>query len=117
MIDEARQAQLHEAVAAHKLKVDGARSDRPLLVVGVLLMVVGVVGTFVEYQASLSRGDLRDIMSAQLLAIGFLALAVVGAALYVAASTARLLRVWLLRQLLDGQSRTERLVAALDSAQ
>jgi hypothetical protein len=117
MLNDQRRAEFHEAVTTHKLKVDGARSDRPFLVIGVLLMLGGVVGTFVEYQASLSRGDLRDVMSAQLLAIGFLTLAVVGAALYVAAATARLLRVWLLRHLIDGQSRTDRIVAALDSAQ
>jgi hypothetical protein len=115
MVNEQLRTEFHDAVAAHKLKVDGARSDRSLLVAGVLLMLVGVVGTFVEYQASLSRADLRDIVSAQLLAIGFLTLAVVGAALYVAASIARMLRVWLLRQLVEGQSRTDRIVAALDA--
>ena len=117
MVNEQLRTEFHDAVAAHKLKVDGARSDRPLLVVGGLLMLVGVVGTFVEYSASQSRSDLRDIASTQILAIGFLVVAVIGAALYIAASLARMLRIWLLRQLVEEEARADRLEAALRSAE
>ncbi len=116
MLSEERRTEFHEAVASHTLKTDSAKSDKPLLILGVLLMIGGAVGAFVEYKASLSRSDLRDIASTQILAITFLVLAVIGAALYIAASIARLLRLWLLRQLVEGQSHTDQLAAAMRSA-
>lgn len=117
MLTEERRTEFHEAVASHKLSTDSARTDRPILIVGVLLMLVGVVGAFVEYSASLSQSDSRDIASSQILAIAFGVLTVIGAALYVGAAISRVLRVWLLRQLVESEERTEQLARALFSAQ
>lgn len=113
MLTEDRRAQFHDAVAEHRLKVDGARSDRPLLLFGVILMVGGVVGGFVSYNASLAQDDLRDVGSSQILAIAFLAVTGVGAAVYIVTGVARVLRVWLLRQLVEGQARADQIAAAL----
>lgn len=108
-----RQEAFHQAVATQKLKTDRARSDRPLTVLGGLLMVVGVIGAFVAYSASLSQDDLRDVGSSQTLALAFLALTVLGAAVYAAAAVARVLRVWLLRQLIDSEARSAEFQQAL----
>lgn len=113
MLTEERRAEFHEAVATHHLKTDSARSDRPVRITGILLMLTGVAGAFVAYQSSLSQDDPRDIGSSQILALAFVACTVLGAALYLAASIARVLRLWLLRQLVESQARADELVAAL----
>lgn len=113
MLTDERRTEFHDDVARLKLRSDGSRSDRPLRVLGVLLMVGGVVGAFVAYQASLSQDDTRDISSGIILALCCLALSVTGAALYVGAAVASVLRLWLLRQLVEGEDRTERLLTAL----
>ncbi|WP_296606553.1 hypothetical protein [Nocardioides sp.] len=112
----ARRAEFEEAVAGHRRKGGAASGDRPLLVVGGLLMVGGLIGSFVQYNVTLAQDDPRDIASTQVLAIALLVLAVVGAALFVAGSLGRLLRLWLLRQLLENRERDERLMARLDAA-
>ncbi|TDC71727.1 hypothetical protein E1200_01440 [Actinomadura sp. GC306] len=113
MTTDTRRAEFHEAVAAHRLKTGSARSDRPLRVAGVLLMLIGVAGAFVAYNASLSQDDLRDIASSQVLATAFAAVSIAGAGLYIAAALAQVLRIWLLRQLIEGQARTDQLAEAL----
>ena len=113
MLTDERRAEFHAAVATHHLKTDGAKSDRPLQILAILLMLGGVIGTLVAYNASLAQGDLRDIASSQILALVFLTLAVIGGALYVAGAVARVLRLWLLRQLVESQERADQLLEAL----
>ena len=62
---------------------------------------------------SLHQSDQRNIASEQILAIGFLSVTVVGAALFLVGSVARVLRVWLLRQLYEGQAHVDQLTAAV----
>lgn len=94
-------------------KLRGDSRDGAARVVGLVMMIVGVVGAFLAYQTSLSQDDLRDISSFQVLATAFVGLTVLGAGLYVAAALARVLRLWLLRQLVESQDRMDQLVAAL----
>ena len=113
MITDERRAEFHQQVADHKLKVDGSRGDRPVRIIGILLMVGGLIGAFVAYNASLAQSDLRDITSSQILAISCLGLVVVGSAMYVATAVSKVLRLWLLRQLVESQSQTDQIAAAL----
>ena len=101
------------AVASRKLKGSGAGADRALRVLGVLFLVLGVVGAFIAYNNSLKVDDSRDIASNQILAVAFLAITVAGAALFVVAGIAAVLRLWLLRQLVESQERSDQLVAVL----
>ena len=78
-------------------------------------MAGGLVGAIVQWNVTLSQDDPRDIASTQVLAIVLLIVAVIGAAAFVAGSLARVLRLWLLRQLLEGRSRDERLAHLLDA--
>jgi hypothetical protein len=91
----------------------GAARDGLWQIVGAIAMATGVVLAFVAYQLSLSKDDPRDIDSLQILAISMLALAVVGAAVFLRYSLARFLRFWLLRQLYEGQAHIDQVVAAL----
>ena len=91
----------------------GAARDGLWQTAGAIAMGVGVVLAFVAYQLSLGKDDSRDIQSLQILAVSMLALAVVGAAVFLRYSLARFLRFWLLRQLYEGQSHIDQVVAAL----
>jgi len=81
--------------------------------VGAVAMVAGVVLAFVAYQLSLGKDDTRDIQSLQIMALAMLALTVTGAAVFLRYSLARFLRFWLLRQLYEGQSHIDQVVAAM----
>ena len=91
----------------------GAARDGLWQTVWAIAMAAGVVLAFVAYQLSLGKDDPRDIDSLQILAVAMLALAVVGAAVFVRYSLARFLRFWLLRQLYEGQAHIDQVVAAL----
>ena len=91
----------------------GAARDGLWQTVGAIAMAAGVVLAFVAYQLSLGKDDPRDIDSLQILAVAMLALAVVGAAVFLRYSLARFLRFWLLRQLYEGQAHIDQVVAAM----
>jgi len=113
VLTEQRREQFKAEVEQVKVKGDSAAGDGRTRAIGVLLMVVGLAGALLAYNVSLSQDDLRDIGSSQVLATAFAALTVIGAALYLAASIARVLRLWLLRQLMDGQAHVDQITAAL----
>src|SRR5688572_13578385 len=91
----------------------GAGRDGLFQALGAVAMGVGVVVAFLAYQMSLGKDDSRDIQSLQILAIAMLALAIVGAAVFLRYSLARFLRFWLLRQLYEGQAHIDQVVTAL----
>jgi hypothetical protein len=101
-------------VSDMKLRTGTASRETALLVLGIVLMVVGVVGAFVTYEASLNLNSPLDLQSYNMLAITFLTITVVGAAIFVRYSVAKFLRLWLLRQLYESQANTDRIVEALD---
>ncbi|HZB70695.1 MAG TPA: hypothetical protein VE395_01065, partial [Acidimicrobiales bacterium] len=80
---------------------------------GGVAMAVGVLVALLAYWTSLGKSDPRDISSLGILAVAMLALAVLGAAVFLRYSLARFLRFWLLRQLYEGQAQADRLVAGL----
>lgn len=105
-----------ERLQSEAARLDVARSgsrDGLFLGASVVAMMVGLVGMFVAYQASLGSDDPRDIQSLIVLAIFMMGLVVAGAAVFLRYSLARFLRFWLLRQLYEGQSHLDELVAAL----
>jgi hypothetical protein len=80
---------------------------------GVLLMIAGIAGAFICYASSRNLGDARDIQGQIVFAVAFLTLSVAGAALFLRYSIAAFLRMWLLRQLYEGQANTDRIVEAV----
>src|SRR5713226_5448435 len=96
-----------------KLKTGASRYDGAIRVVGAVLAVGGVAAAFIIYEASASESDARNIASQQILAIGFLGVTLIGVALFVVASLGRLLRLWLLRQLYEGQAHVDQLADAV----
>ncbi|XRQ04719.1 hypothetical protein ACN3XK_50380 [Actinomadura welshii] len=115
MLTEERRRRFKDDVARQRLRTDQARFDGVFRIVGAVAMAVGVVGVFIAYNVSLTKDDMRDVGSLQTLAVGFLALTVAGAALYLAAAVTRVLRLWLLRQLAEQQAQADRIAEALES--
>ncbi len=100
-------------VSDMKLKTGSANRETALQALGAVLMVVGVVGAFLAYSASLNQDDTRDVISSGTLALAMLGLVLLGVALFLRYSLAKFLRFWLLRQLFEDQANTERLVEAV----
>jgi uncharacterized membrane protein YcjF (UPF0283 family) len=113
MLAEQQREQFKKDVAAMKLKTGASKYDGPIRVLGIILMLVGVVAAFIIYEASLSQKDARNIASQQILAIAFLGVTLIGVGLFVVASLARLLRLWLLRQLYEGQAHVDQLASVV----
>ena len=95
----------------------GAGRDGLYQAAGAVAMGIGVAVACLAYSMSLGKDDSRDIQSLQILAIAMLALAIVGAAVFVRYSLARFLRFWLLRQLYEGQAHIDQVVTALGDRQ
>jgi uncharacterized protein YjeT (DUF2065 family) len=108
-----RSAAFTAAVSERKLKADGSSGDRAARILGIVLIVVGVVLTVLAWQNSRGLDDARDIQSNEILAVVGLAITVVGTGLYVVGALARVLRLWLLRQLVESQDRADQLTEAL----
>jgi hypothetical protein len=104
-----------ERLQSEAARLDVARSgsrDGLFQTAAVVAMVVGVVGAFIAYQASLGSDDPRDIQSFIVLAITMLGIVIIGAAVFLRYSLAKFLRFWLLRQLYEGQAHVDELVAS-----
>ena len=101
------------AVADLKLRSGRQRSDLIKEIVGAVLMVGGFVAGLIIYESSLSQGSALNLASEQILALTMLGLVVIGAALFVSGTLARFLRVWMLRQLYEGQAHVDQMVESI----
>jgi len=106
--------QFKSEVAEMKLKTGNATRERVYGVLGLVVMLVGVGGAFFCYVSSRNLSDARDIQSTLILAVGFVALTLLGLGIFLRFAIANFLRMWLLRQLYEGQANTERVVQALE---
>lgn len=95
------------------LKAGNPARDGQLQILGAILMVAGIVVAFLAYQGSLGADDSRDVISFVSFAVFGLTLAVTGAALFIRYSLGKFLRLFLLRQMYEGQSHLDALVEAL----
>lgn len=106
--------QFKTEVADMKLRDPATSLDRWLGRLGALGLVAGVGITVVAY--GLSHGTTNPLQQrdAIVLALVGVAVAVVGAALFVKASLAGFLRFWLARLCYEQQAQTDRLAAVLE---
>lgn len=121
MSETNRVDQFKADMAEMKLKTGGASKDGPLQIVGVVLMVAGIVVSFIAYRASLnvtisrtgSNADLLDANSYTNLAITGIGITIAGAALYLRCALAKFLRFWLLRQIMENRAQLDEIVGAI----
>lgn len=108
-----RVEQFKQEISEMKVKDPATGRDRVWLRVGVALMVVGLGVAVAAYFPSHSGNDLEQ-RDAIVMALGGLAAAVVGSALFLRYSLAGFLRFWLARFVYEQQAQTDRLVEKLD---
>ena len=115
---DARIEQFRNDVEEMKLKGSSGEGEKWFLVIGVVLLVAGVVlavvGAVTVATSGASPADQRANM-AQGSFMG-IALAIVGAALFLRYSLARYLRFWLIRLTYESRANTDRVVAAIERA-
>ncbi len=111
-----RVSEFREEIGELRLKGAGASSERWMLVVGILLVVVGValgvMGAINTINAGDSPADQRAYTASGVL-LGIV-LAVAGAALFLRYSLARYLRFWLIRLVYENRLETDRIVDAIE---
>jgi hypothetical protein len=105
--------QFKSEVTELNLKTGSASREKLLVVLGLVLMVVGIAGAFISYVSSKNLSSALDVQSAIALTIAWTTLVIAGAALFLRYSLASFLRMWLLRQLYEGQANTDRIVEAV----
>jgi uncharacterized membrane protein YidH (DUF202 family) len=105
--------QFKSDVTELNLKTGSAGRERGLAVLGVVLMIVGIIVSFLAYAAARNYEDARDIQTMIVVAVWMAGVIVFGAALFLRYSLAAFLRMWLLRNLYEGQANTDRIVEAV----
>lgn len=107
-----RVEQFEQEVAGMKLRDPAKSRDRLWLNAGIALMVVGVVLALLAYPMSHSTKNPLAQSDAITMALGGIAVAVVGAALFLRYSIASFLRFWLARLIYEQKAQTDRLLEA-----
>ena len=95
------------------LKAGNANQDAKLQSLGTLLMVAGVVIAFVAYAGATGATAVGDVVEYVSLGVAGLTLAVMGSAVFLRYGLAKFLRLWLLRQMYEGQSHIDQVVEAV----
>lgn len=95
------------------LKAGNPSRDKQLQILGLVLMVAGIAVGFLAYSGSLGASDSRDILSYITLALAGVALSVTGAAFFIRYGLGSFLRLFLLRQLYEGQAHVDQVVEAV----
>ncbi|NNE72518.1 MAG: hypothetical protein HKN26_02540 [Acidimicrobiales bacterium] len=96
-----RRAAFEAEISRVQLKTGSAANERRFLAAGVAAMVIGVVLALIAFIASTGMADTRDVISMSILAIFGLALAVLGAAVFLRYALGRFFRFWLLRLIFE----------------
>ena len=109
-----RVEQFQKEIADMKLRDPATSRDRMWLAAGIALMVVGIVLAAIAYPMSHGTTNPLQQSDAITLALGGIAAAVVGGALFLRFSIAMFLRFWLARVIYEQKAQTDRLLAAGD---
>ena len=95
------------------LKTGNAGREKALQTIGLLLMIAGIVVAFLAYVSAGNQSADIEVTTLICLAIAGLTLSIAGAAMFLRYSIGSMLRMWLLRQLYEGQANTDRIIDAV----
>ncbi len=98
-----RRAQFEADIAQIRVRTGTATSEPRWVILGGVLMVAGLAIALGSFFSSGSLSDTRDVLSTLILSVFGLAMAVVGAAVYLRFALSRFLRFWLLRLIYEQQ--------------
>lgn len=96
-----------------KLKAGSAGRDRVFQTLGFLLMIAGIVIAFLSWVSARNQAADIEVTTLVCLAAAGLGMVVAGAAIFLRYSLAAFLRMWLLRQLYEGQQNTQSIIDAV----
>jgi uncharacterized membrane protein len=105
--------QFKSDVTELNLKTGSVGREKGLAALGAVLMIVGIIVSFFAYAAARNYNDARDVQTMIIVAVWMAGVIVFGAALFLRYSLAAFLRMWLLRNLYEGQANTDRIVEAV----
>lgn len=96
-----------------KLKAGSAGRDRTFQIIGFLLMLAGIVIAFLAWVSARNQAADIEVTTLLCLALAGVGMVVAGAAIFLRYSLAAFLRMWLLRQLYEGQQNTQSIIDAV----
>jgi hypothetical protein len=105
--------QFKSDVTEMNLKTGSPSRDKTVQGIGFLLMVAGIVIAFLSWVSARNQAADIEVTTLICLALAGVTLTLAGAALYLRYALANFLRMWLLRQLYEGQANTDRIVDAV----
>jgi hypothetical protein len=109
-----RVQEFKDEIDAMKVRDPSTGRDRVWLRIGIALMVVGLIVAVAAYFVSHGTSNPLSQNDAIVMALGGLAAAVVGGAVFLRYSLASFLRFWLARFIYEQQSQTDRVVEKLN---
>jgi hypothetical protein len=95
------------------LKAGNPNREGIFQTIGLVAAIAGIVLAFIAFSGSQSMDDARDIQSQTILAVAGLALTVGGGIVFLRYSLGKFLRLWLLRQMYEGQSHVDQIVESI----
>jgi len=110
-----RVEQFKQEIADMKLRDPATGRDRLWLGLGVAGMVAGVALGIISFAMSRSTRDPASLNDALTVGLAGIAVAVVGAALFLRYSVASFLRFWLARLIYEQKAQTDRMLAPKSS--
>src|SRR5256885_7257114 len=108
-----RAEQFKADAAQLNLKAGSASTDTLLQAVGIVLMIVGIVVSILLATASKSISDARSIQTNIVWGCAMVCVTLLGLGLFLRYSLGKFLRMWLLRQIYEGQSHIDKVVEAV----
>ena len=95
------------------LKAGNASRENLFQTAGLIAMIAGIAIAFIAYAGSGGLSDQRDVQTQTTFAVFGLTLAVVGGFLFLRYSLGKFLRLWLLRQMYEGQAHVDQIVESV----
>ena len=114
MTSDDRIEQFKSDIADLQVKTSGrASSEKAASTLGIVLMVAAIIVAIGSYVQAGQADNALDQNELIILAIACVAMAVVGAALWVRTALVRFWRFWMLRSLYEGQAHLDEIVKAI----
>lgn len=108
-----RLARFEQEVAGLKVGVGGSNPERVGTIIGIALGVVGLVVAVIGYSQAQSADRNEFIFRYQILTGIGLAIALIGAVVWIRNSITRYMRWWLVRLVYEQREQTDRLIEAM----
>lgn len=102
-----------EGVAELDVSAAGGARDKPLVALGLVMMLAGPVIGFLCYFSSVNADFAEDQNELIILTLAGMGISLVGLGIFLRYSLGRFLRFFLMRQLYEGQANRDELAAAM----